>query len=303
MEFAVQLLGTNSAIPVHDRFPTSQFVQVAGQYFLIDCGEGTQIQMSKFKVKRNKINHIFISHFHGDHLYGLPGLLGSFSHHNRTAPLFVYGPKGLRKYLDVIREISQAHYTYPLNIIELDVEKSHSIIISPSVSVEHFPLRHRIPTIGYNIIYSPIKRNINKEKIQEYDLSVQEIIAAKAGQDIVREEGVVITCEEVCYPLPNRKKYSYCSDTVYTEEIVPFIKGANLLYHETTYLDGMEKEAERHMHSTFGQAIKIAKKAEVGKLLTGHYSSRYDNLEGFHEAAKKNSFPIEIGEDGKIYKI
>ncbi len=303
MEFTVQLLGTNSALPLHNRYPTSQFLQVAGKCFLIDCGEGAQIQMSRFKVKRNKISHIFISHLHGDHLYGLPGLLGSFNHFNRTAPLSVYGPQGLEKYLTVIQEVSQAYYSYPLNVEELEVEKPGVLNISPLIKVEHFPLRHRIPTIGYNILHTPHERNIIKVKIQEYGLSVQEIMIAKKGNDIQRKDGTIITCDEVCYPMPAAKKYSYCSDTVYDKDIIPYINGADLLYHETTYLDDMEKEAAQRMHTTLGQAINIAKKAKAGKLLTGHYSSRYDNLEVFIKAAKKSSFPVEIGEDGKIYKI
>lgn len=303
MDFIVQLLGTNSALPSHGRFPTAQYIQVDSHHFLIDCGEGTQIQMSKYKVKRNKISHIFISHLHGDHLYGLPGLLGSFGHNSRNTALTIYGPPGVKEFIEVAFRVSQARINYPIDIQELDPEEIHRITISETVHIDTFPLNHRVPNLGYKITHTPNERKIKKEELKKHNLTIDQILEIKNGEDIILDNGIVLANEAITHPLARPKSYAFCSDTKYDEKILPYIDQVDLLYHETTYLDGLEKEAEERMHSTLGQAIRIAQLAGAKRLMTGHYSSRYKDLELFRKAAADTPVDVIVGEEGNVYKV
>jgi ribonuclease Z len=296
-------LGTASALPVHGRFTTSQYVHIHHQHFLIDCGEGCQIQLANYKIKRNKINHILISHLHGDHVYGLPGLLGSFNHFNRTHPLHIYGPPGLKKYLGVSIDITGNQLGFELIIHELDANGSGKIIIDDEIWVEYFPLKHRIPNLGYRLFYHDMKLKMRKEAILAFGLTIDQIIKAKAGEDLKLQDGSIVKNEALTYPPSKPISYAFCSDTLYDLELTNYLMDANVLYHETTYLDGMEKEAAQRMHATLGQAIDIAVKSNVGKLITGHYSSRYRDLKDFQLAAARSHFPVQIGKEGDIYEI
>ncbi|NNF34300.1 MAG: ribonuclease Z [Saprospiraceae bacterium] len=298
MNYSVKLLGTSSAMPSRGRFPSSQFIQLSDWCGLIDCGEGAQIQMNNFHIKRNKIKHIFISHLHGDHVFGLPGLLGSYNHFNRKDPLIIYGPSGIKKMIDTIAEVSGAHYNYQLEIIELDHSQAGCIAISDKISIIHFPLKHRIPTIGYRFNYNEESINIRKSSIEEYGLSIEEIKSIKSGNNLIRHDGEKITWKAVADIKVISKSYAYCSDTIYDLTIIPHIQSVDYLYHETTYLDGMELEAADRMHATLGQAADIAVKAGVGALITGHYSSRYANLKVFGEAAKELPLNVILGREG-----
>ena len=303
MEFFVQLLGTNSALPIHNRFPTSQYVHVNDQHFLVDCGEGTQIQLGKYKIKRNKIDTIFISHLHGDHVYGLPGLLGSYNHFNRIRPIQIYGPPGLRDFVEMAIEIAQAKLSYELSITELPPETTGEIKFNNGIKVQYFPLKHRITNFGFRFNYQSPERNIKKEAIKKFNLTVPMIKAAKRGEDILTESGNILLNNLLTLPQMPTLSYAFCSDTVFDTDLIDHVNNVDLLYHETTYLDGMEKEAKERMHSTLGQAIFIAEKAQAGVLLTGHYSSRYTDLKEFKAAADNANITVIIGEEGEKYYI
>jgi len=303
LKYSVTLLGTSSAMPSRGRFPSSQFIQLSDWCGLIDCGEGSQIQMNKYQIRRNKIKHIFISHLHGDHVFGLPGLLGSYNHFNRKEQLIIYGPAGVKKMIDTIAEVSGAHYNYNLEIVELDHSQAGTIIIDDNISIIHFPLKHRIPTIGYRFNYYEESINIRKSSIEEYGLSIEEIKSIKSGINLVRPGGEEIEWKTVADKKVISKSYSYCSDTIYDTSIIKHIEGVDYLYHETTYLDGMEQEASDRMHATLGQAADIAVKAGVGALITGHYSSRYANLDAFDEASKELPLSVIVGKEGLIIDL
>lgn len=301
--FEVLLLGTNSALPMHGRNPSGQYLQFSDKHFLIDCGEGTQHRLDAYNVKRSKIDRIFISHLHGDHVYGLPGLLGSYNHYSRNKKLYVYGPPPIKHFLHSIFSMTEARFGFEMEIIEIDPDKSSKIVINEEISITSFPLKHRIPTIGYRFDFVPKKRNIQKEKIKHLGLSIAQIKKLVLGEDVILENGQLLKNREFTFIKSEPKSYAYCSDTIYDEEIIPNILGVDLLYHETTYLDGLEKEAEERMHSTLGQAIKISKLARVKKLLTGHYSSRYNNLSEFRKMADNSTLEVIVGIDGNTYKF
>lgn len=290
-------------MPVHGRFTTSQYVHMYNHHFLIDCGEGCQIQLSKYKIKRNKINHILISHLHGDHIYGLPGLLGSFNHFNRTHPLHIYGPKGIKKYIEVSIELTGNRLGFDLKIHELDGGKKGKIEVDDEVWIEYFPLKHRIPNLGYRLYYHDRKLKLKKETIDTFGLTIDQIKMAINGKDIKLHDELVIKNNELTHPPLEPISYAFCSDTIYDLELTKHLMHANVLYHETTYLDGMEKEAAERMHSTLGQAIDIAERSQVGTLITGHYSSRYKELNDFKVSAANSSLPVLIGKEGDICEI
>ncbi len=300
MDGKVILLGTNSSMPNHGRFTSSQVVIIGRHYIMIDCGEGAQIRLSEYKIKRNKISHILISHLHGDHVYGLFGLLGSYMHYNRTSPLHIYGTIGIRELLHSVFRLSDSHFSFKIHIHELDPLQNGTFVSLDELSIKYFPLKHRIPTIGYRFDFQKKGRKMISKKLEEYQLSIDQIIKAKRGEDIEVPGKGKINNDEITVP-HSHSSYAYCSDTIYDEDIIPFIKDVHLLYHETTYLDGMEEEAESRMHSTFGQAAKIGMKANAGCLITGHYSSRYDDLKDFEEAAKNAPLKVLIGKDGGEY--
>jgi len=300
--FEVTILGVNSAIPVHKRHPSCQIINFDNELFMVDCGEGTQIQISRYKIKSNKISHIFISHLHGDHCYGLPGLLSSFSLGRRTKKLSLHGPKGIKKFIDTIFEVSQAHLSYTLDIIEYDTEISNSIPMKDSFSVTTFPMKHRIPTMGFRFNENIVSLNINAEKIKEHLLTVDEIKTAKKGKNIVRKEKT-IPFEEVTFLPEKPRSYSYCSDTVYDLELVPFIKESSLLYHETTYLDDLTHLAKERMHTTLGQALDIAKRSNIDKMIVGHFSSRYSDTSIFLKEGKDHIQTLYVGEEGITYTV
>jgi len=301
-KFEVTILGVNSAIPINGRHPSCQIVNYNDQLFMIDCGEASQIQISKYSIKKGKINHIFISHLHGDHCYGLPGLLTSYALGGRKNKLSMHGPVGVKKFLDGIFEASGAYLPYELEILEYNTEIPTTINISPSMSVDTFPMKHRIPTMGFRFVEVINELNIRTEAIAEFNLSIEEIKNAKKGNSIIRNNEE-ISNSKLTHPIGRPRAYAYCSDTVYDPELVPFIKNSTVLYHETTYLDDMEEMAQKRMHSTLGQAIEIAKSANIDKLITGHYSSRYQNLDVFLEQGLPKFAGLMLGEEGRVYNV
>ena len=303
MTFELRILGSNSALPAHGRFPSSQVLSARDQLLLIDCGEGTQMQLSKYQIRRNKISHIFITHMHGDHVYGLPGLLSSFNHFSRTEPLTVFGPLGLRSWLEHIFLISEVHLNYELNIYEIGESKQHPTIFDDvGLSVKAFPLIHRVPTWGYRFDLEQQDYNLDPDSIDKFKLTVEEIRSVKKGINVKRE-GVDIPFDQLVLPRPAPISYAYCSDTIYTESIIPFIESVDLLYHEATFTSELNEKAKETKHATARQAAEIAQKANAGKLLVGHYSSRYKDLSGHLDEARAVFPETYLAREGDIWEI
>ncbi|MFT6337361.1 MAG: ribonuclease Z [Halioglobus sp.] len=269
---------------------------------MIDCGEAAQIQVAKFKIKRNKLDHIFISHLHGDHCYGLPGLLTSFALGGRKESLHLHGPIGIKKFIDVIIEVSGVYLPFNLVIKEYDTEALNEIAVTPNVKVSTFPMKHRMPTMGFRFSEVITEWNINPAKIKEYNLSIDEIKAVKNGCNVFRE-GASVSHDELTFSMQKPRSYSYCSDTVYDPELIPYINKSSLLYHETTYLTGLEIIAKERMHSTLGQAIDIAKSAKIENMIIGHYSSRYSDTKVFLDEGLPLYPGLLLGIEGETYSI
>ena len=301
-KFEVTILGVNSAFPMHGRHPSCQIVNFDERLYMIDCGEASQIQLVKYKIKRSKLDHIFISHMHGDHCYGLPGLLTSFALGGRTETLFLHGPTGIRRFIDVIIEESRAYLPFELIIKEYDTERINEIEVSSNLKVLTFPMKHRIPTMGFRFQEIITEYNIDPNVIGQYSLSIEEIKAVKSGGDITRNDRIIDNSILILIPQAS-KSYSYCSDTVYDLELVPYIKDSTLLYHEATYLSGLEDIAGERMHSTLGQAIDIAKSSNIDKLIVGHYSSRYPDTTVFLDDGISQFPGLLLGIEGKTYSV
>ncbi len=301
-KFALTVLGSSAAMPAFGRFTSCQAINYNENYYLIDAGEGAQIRIGQYKVKRNKIKCIFISHLHGDHIFGLPGILTSFNHFDRKTPLRVFGPKGLKAYIELIFKMGQSKPRYELIVEEIEVNKLQEVWTNHELSVKAFPLHHRIETYGYRFDEKVSSYNIDPAAIEKYNLDYDEIKAAKAGQDIVRD-GSVIPYKEVVFPKAEPRSYAYCSDTAYDVSIVEYIRSVSALYHETTYTEEYVAEAKERFHSTGKQAAKIATLAKADLLITGHYSARYKvGEEPFAEALEH--FPnTHKGYDGYMLDL
>lgn len=280
----VTILGNNSALPAFGRNPTAQVVSVYGEYLLLDCGEGTQVQMQKFGMKWRKLNHIFISHMHGDHYYGLFGLINSMSLLGRTAPLHLFGPAALEPLLMKTLELADTELCYPFFFHALP-EGSERLVDTDTFSVTCFPVEHRIACHGFLIESKTRGRKLLPEKCRELEIPRYYYDKLKAGANYERKDGTVIKNEEVTTDGPQPKKYAYCADTLYTDSFLPYIKGADVIYHESTYLHDDAEKAKMRFHSTALQAAELAKKADAKLLLLGHYSSKYRELAPFREEA------------------
>lgn len=300
MSLALTILGCSSALPTSKRFPTAQVLNISGQFFLIDCGEGTQIQVRKYKIRINKINQIFISHCHGDHFFGLFGLISTMNLLGRKGDLAIFAPVELKKILDEILK-NYGNLNFKIVFHPVDCSKYAVIYENNRVTVESIPLRHRIPTSGFLFREKPGLFNINKEAIGKYQLTIKEIRAAKEGNDITREDGTFIPFSDVTLPRAETVSYVYCSDTLYNEDMIPFIENVDLLYHEATYMENMKDRAIETFHSTALQAAEIALKARVKRLVIGHYSARYTNLNDILEEARGVFPDTDAAEDGKTF--
>jgi ribonuclease Z len=289
MEFEVIILGTSSALPTSDRYPTAQVLHVLGQFFLIDCGEGTQIQLRKNNISLQRINQIFISHLHGDHYFGLFGFLSSVNLLGRTKKIEIFGPKGLKKIIESHLESTESVLQYPIEINELAInegEKSQ-IFENKVLKVQAFNLNHSIPCLGYLFEEPKRKRRINTEMVDYYQVPLKFLKNLQEGEDFENTDGRIIQNNVLTKePIKNRR-YAFCTDTSFFPEIVPFIYKVDLLYHETTFLQKDKDRARQTGHSTTFCAAKIAKLAKVDTLLIGHYSTRYSKLELFLDETVK----------------
>jgi ribonuclease Z len=303
VSFTVRILGSSSALPTSRRFLPAHLLNVNEHFFLIDCGEGTQIQLRKYKVKLGKINHIFISHVHGDHIYGLFGLLSTFSLLERKQKLHIFGPDILEDLLlDHLKYFSN-ELTYELIIHKVNSRRSACIFSDKNVEVFTIPLEHRVPACGFLFREQVKELNMRKEMILKYNIPVQEIVKIKQGADLTTGDGRIIPHTELTLPPNKPRSYAYCSDTIYSENIIDYIKGADLLFHEATFATEDSKMAEITSHSTASQAAEIARRAGVGKLLIGHFSSRYKNV-GLLENQARELFPETYAvNDGDLFEV
>lgn len=297
------ILGSNAAIPSKGRFPTSQILEVGNAMYMIDCGEGTQIRIGDFGIKRGKISRIFISHLHGDHTFGLTPLISSYSLNDRTAPLHIHSPEGLEKVTRLQLEVSSSRVEYPLHFHVTDPTAHQCIFENDLVEVFTIPLRHRVPTNGYLFRGKRGERKIISEKIQEYNLNITQIKLAKKGKDIVLDNGKIISNNELTMSATTPKSYCFCSDTLYSEEIIPYIKGIDVLYHEATFARGMESKAIKTMHSTAYQAAMIARDAGVKKLIIGHFSTRFHDLDILLNEAREIFPNTELAIEGRVFEF
>ncbi|WP_265426990.1 ribonuclease Z [Chryseobacterium sp. YIM B08800] len=287
MSTYLTILGFNSAIPTINTSPTAQLLEMEERCFLIDCGEGTQVQLRKAKARFSKINHIFISHLHGDHCFGLPGLIASFRLLGRETPLHVYGPKGIKKMLDTIFTITETHRGFEVVYHELDKDYSEKIYEDNRVEVFTIPLDHRIYCNGYLFKEKPKDRHINMEEVSKYsEIETCDYHNLKAGKDFVLSDGYVLKNEILTTDPAPSVSYAFCSDTRYLESVIPIIKNVTVLYHESTFLHDLKEMADYTGHTTALEAATIAKKAEVEKLILGHFSNRYGDLTVFTDEAR-----------------
>ena len=297
MTFNITILGTNAALPGPDTITTSVIARARDQYYLFDCGEGMQSKMMTYGFRRNRIFAIFISHLHGDHLFGLPGLLTSYAHFQRPIPLHVIGPKGIREFIEKIFSLTYAYTNFELHITELEHQGSQCVYEDNQVKVHAFPLKHRVPTYGYRLTEKPRTQNLIKEKLDEYKVTVDQITDIMTGRDI-QFQGQTISYQEFTYTKSSPRSFAFCTDTVYDEDIIPYIKNVDILYHEATYMASLKEKAEQYSHSTAAQAAQIARLAEAKKLVLGHFSTRYEVKDAFKADAEEFFTPVVIAREG-----
>ena len=297
------ILGCYAATPRTLTNPTSQVLEIRNRLFLIDCGEGTQVQLRKNKIKFSKINHIFISHLHGDHLYGLIGTISTFSLLGRTTDLHIYGPKGIKELILLQLKLTESWTTYSLFFHELESKESEVIFEDNKVIVKTIPLKHRVYTNGFLFQEKPAERKLNVEAVQHYNVHVAYYQKIKNGGNVTLDDGTVIENEKLTFDPEPPKSYAFCSDTVYNEDVIPIIENTDVLYHESTFLESEAPLALKTLHSTAKQAAKIALKANVKYLVLGHYSTRYDGIERFKEEAEEIFPNVLLGDDGLSFEF
>jgi len=298
------ILGCHSATPRVNAFPTSQYLEINNNHFLIDCGEGTQRQMRKYKVGFSKINHIFISHLHGDHFYGLVGLLSTYGILSREKEMHIFGPKGIKAATLQMLKISESHAKFSMIFHELSSKKSELIYEDEKVTVHTIPLTHRVYTNGYLFREKEKPRKLNMLNISGYpEIDKADYLNIKAGRDIQLASGEVISNSSITIAPSKSLSFAFCSDTSYKPNIVPIIKNVDLLYHEATFLADRQELAKKTKHSTSVEAAQIAKEANVGQLVIGHYSGRYPDTSLFQKEAESVFKNVSLARPGVIFTI
>ncbi|HLD53603.1 MAG TPA: ribonuclease Z [Sediminibacterium sp.] len=299
--FAVTILGNNSALPAYDRHPSAQIVTINDQLLLIDCGEGTQMQLSRYKIRRGKLNHIFISHLHGDHYFGLIGLISSMALLNREQPLHLFAPPGLEEIISL--QLKVASTTLPYELVFHPLNDEEVILDTPKFSVEAFHTQHRIPCWGFLIKEKKHPRKLDKEKAINFDIPAAFYPSLKMGYDYTAKDGSVVYNEQVTIPNSPAKSYAYCADTIYDERLINIAKDVTMIYHEATYLNGMEERAAARFHSTTSQAATIAMNANAGGLLLGHFSSKFEELHDYLKEALEVFPKTQLAIEGVTFRI
>jgi ribonuclease Z len=297
------ILGCYAATPRTFTNPTSQILDIKNRLFLIDCGEGTQVQLRKNKIRFSKINHIFISHLHGDHFFGLVGLVSTFTLLNRTTDLHIYGPKGIKEIIKLQLRLSNSWTNYGLFFHELESLESEIIFEDEKVLVKTIPLKHRVYTNGFLFQEKNGDRKLNLDAVQNYEIESCYYQKIKNGKDITLEDGRIIENDKLTFDPIAAKNYAFCSDTVYNEAMLPIIENVDVLYHESTFLQSEEKLAKKTLHSTAKEAATIALKANAKQLVLGHYSTRYESIELFKEEAETIFPEVLLADDGKSFEF
>lgn len=297
------ILGCYAATPRTLTNPTSQVLEIKNRLFLIDCGEGTQVQLRKNKLKFSKINHVFISHLHGDHFFGLVGLISTFALLGRTSDLHIYGPKGVKEIIDLQLRLSNSWTNYQLFFHELESKQSEIIFEDEKVIVKTIPLKHRVYTNGFLFQEKIGERKLDMNAVQDFEIETCYYQNIKNGKDITLDDGRIIDNSKLTYDPDPPLSYAFCSDTKYNEDIIPIIENVSVLYHESTFLDSEENLASKTMHSTAKEAARIALKANVQQLILGHYSTRYDNIGLFKEEAETVFKEVLLADDGKSFEF
>lgn len=295
------ILGCYAATPRTFTNPTSQVLEMGNQLFLIDCGEGTQVQLRRNKIRFSKIKHIFISHLHGDHFYGLVGLISTFRLLNRETELHVHGPKGIKEIICLQLKLANSWTNYPLYFHELDSKEPQLILDDEKLTVETIPLKHRIYTNGFLFKEKPGERKLLMNEVLNHNIDVAYYSGIKKGKDAILDDGSIIPNEELTADPPPPKSYAFCSDTKYDPSIVPQISGTTVLYHESTFLEEHAYLGSPTKHSTAKEAAAIARAAGVSTLILGHYSTRYEDFSLFKTEAEEVFTPVELGDDGKVF--
>jgi ribonuclease Z len=298
---AATILGNNSALPAFDRHPTAQVVTMEDQIFLVDCGEGTQMQMAKYKIRRSKINYIFISHLHGDHYFGLIGLLTSMGLLGRTQELHIHAPAALEDIIGMQLRVADIQLPYPLHFHTLTTEGP--IVRESRFEVSCFPVYHRIECWGF--LFREVRpfRRVNPEKARQYDVPSSFFDRLKWGESYLTKDGVLVENQWVTEPANKAKSYAYSADTLFDERVAASVHGVDMLYHETTYRKDLEVQAGKRFHSTTTQAATIARTAGVRRLLIGHFSSKYEKLHAFEQEAREVFPNTELALEGVTYRI
>ncbi len=302
MGFELTILGSSSATPIYNRHPTSQFLVFHDRYFLIDCGEGTQMQLIRYKVKYNRISHIFISHLHGDHYLGLVGLLSTFHLQGRSSDLHIYGQQELMDIIELQLRLSQTQLRYNLIFHPIRHYSPEILLEDEEIYIRTIVLHHRIPCTGFIFGEKQRPRRLKVEKLQEFNIPFSQYTRIKAGENFSDASGNTIPNELLTESPPAPRKYAYCSDTAYHPSIVDDVSGADLLYHEATFLDDLRDRAATTFHSTAFQAASIAQQAGVGKLIIGHFSARYKTLDPLLEEARAVFPNTEMAIEGEVFR-
>ena len=303
MIFEVSILGSSSATPIYQRHPTAQVLNIHERLFLVDCGEGTLIQLNRYKIKFHRINHIFISHLHGDHYLGVLGLLSTMHLQGRTIPINLFCPPQLKEIIEIQLKYSETILRFPINYYLIDSKNREVLFSDDDIEVSTIILNHRIPCTGFLFKEKPRFRKLIKDQLQKHSIPVTAYQDLKNGLDYVDQNGRVIANSIVTSDPRKPRSYAFCSDTCYDENILPTINMVDLLYHEATFLSDKEERAKETYHSTAAQAATIAKKANVSRLIIGHFSARYKNLYPLLDEAKEVFAETTLAMEGDVFSI
>lgn len=303
MDFSILVLGSGAATPTKARKCSSQVVRIGPRRLLLDCGEATQNHLRQYHQRIQAIDTIFISHLHGDHFFGLPGLLSTMHLCGRTEPVKLYAPKGIRALLDVLFAVSNTELQYNLEINELELDAPQLVLEDSYCRVTAFPLRHTVPVYGFIFEEVVTMLNLRKDVREKYGLTNDQCISVKRGSDLVQDDGTVVPNSLLTLPPKPPRRYAYCCDTAYFEELIPTIDGANLLCIESTFGKDFEALAAERCHCTAEQAATLAQKAGVEQLLLTHFSARYKEIEPLLDEARPVFPNVLAAEDGTIYQV
>jgi ribonuclease Z len=303
MVFQIHILGSGSAMPALHRNPSAQYINILERHILIDCGEGTQLQFQKFKIKPAKIDHILISHLHGDHYLGLMGFLSSLHLMGRTKPIYIYGPTELKDIIFSQIKASKTYLNFDINFTPLEAKESIRIFEDNVMEIHTIPLKHRVYCNGFLIKEKPKPRKINKAIVQEMNVPVAMMHRLINGEDWVKDNGQVVSNRILTLDPAPARSYAYCSDTAYNVNVIPLVNEVDLLYHEATFLENLAHRAKQTFHSTAREAASIAAQANVKKLLLGHFSVRYRDVSEFESEAKEIFENCAVVNDGDCFTI